>query len=112
MQSVRATDQVSSCLRELVETRHRPLQLVVSSVPQGLRRNPFLDVRRDPSTFEIRPVPREVRGDWKRHAITAANLERTRRYEPPGGLRADQGCKALFGWEPSHHLGGASRMLV
>src|SRR5438477_10166107 len=112
MQGVRATDQVSSCLRELVETRHRPLQLVVFSGPQGLRRNPFLDVRRDPFTFEIRPLPREVRGDWKGHAITVADLERTRRYEPPGGLRADQGCKAIFGCEPGDHLGGAGRMLV
>jgi hypothetical protein len=49
----------------------------------------FIHVWKYSSPFQVVPLPREVGGHWKHHAVAKPDLERARRDEPASRFYSD-----------------------
>jgi hypothetical protein len=81
---------------ELREGTLGALQLIVFAIPERFWGKSLFDVRKHSSTFQIVALPREVRSDRERNAITESDLKRTRSDQSAGRLHADESRKTVL----------------
>src|SRR6266851_2746244 len=72
------------------------LQLIVFAMPERFWGKLLFDVRKHSPTFQIVALPREVRSDRERNAITESDLKRTRSNQSAGRLHADESRKTVL----------------